>query len=149
MDSMIIRSGKIEDIAQISYLWLQMINETKLGNNPNVEWWKTMCSNLINMKDLYFLVIAEIKDKIIGFIDGIIYSEPSTGKIHGIAQNFYVLPEYRQTNTSSKLYRYILKIGKQKGVQIVEFFCSNPEYWAKKGYKDAKVMLRRELICPG
>lgn len=145
MNELIIRAGTREDIEQISRLWLQMIDEANLGNTPNVEWWKNMFNNLIGMKDLYFILVAEFQGKIVGFIDAMFYPEPQDGKIHGMAQGFFILPEYRGTKAGPELYRHIYKIGHRMKVQVATFFCSDPDYWIKKGYVEQKALLRRNI----
>jgi GNAT superfamily N-acetyltransferase len=83
--------------------------------------------------------------KIVGFIDGIIYPEPATGKVHGVGQCFYVMPEYRKTNVGVRLYRAILKIAKEYKVSIIEFTTFNKDFWLKKGYTEIKTTIVREL----
>ena len=143
----VIRLGTQEDITQISKLWLQMVNELRPGLKPNVSWWQTMCRNFMDATNLYTVIVALDKSTIIGFVDGFIFPEPATGKAHGVAQHFFILPEYRKTNIAQRLYLQILKLAKQKKASCVEFFCfsDNKEFWLKKNYKEMRIMMRKEL----
>ncbi len=148
MENLVIRLGNKKDVEQISKLWFQMVNELRPDWKPNINWWKKMCYALLDMKDFYSIAVAEIKGEIVGFMDGLAFPEPSTGKLHGVAQHFYILPKYRKSNVALKLYRYVLRLAQERKVEIFEFFCfsDNKDFWSKKGYKEIRTMMRRNYV---
>lgn len=140
----IIRLGTHEDVVFIAYLWEQMVKESMPEYTPNRLWWENMCRNLLST-GIYWIVVAESKGLIVGFIDGFVYPEPSTGMTHLVGQHFYLLPEYRKSGLGGRLYRTLMKIGKEKGAQKQEFFCfcADQNRWAKKGFQPIRTMMRR------
>jgi len=141
---MIVRSGNKEDIKQVGRLWLQMIAELSPSLTPNVEWWKEMANNLFDA-GAYYLVVAEEDGVLKGFIDGMLFPEPSTGKIHGVGQHMYVRPNYRNTFIAARLYKKLVRALQDNGATILELFCFDNEkpLWEKKGYKPLRQLMRR------
>jgi GNAT superfamily N-acetyltransferase len=138
-----IGSNRIKDI---SNLWLALVKELAPDYTPNRDWWCDMAENLIKT-DVYHILAYESGSKLIGFIDFFIYPEPSTGKIHGVGQHFYVLPEYRYTGISGKLYRSAIKYGKDHGAEMMEFCCfyADINKWQRKGYIPLRAIMRRSI----
>ena len=93
-------------------------------------------------------MLAESADgKIVGFIDGLAFPEPSTGMMHGVGQHMYISPEYRNTSVALKIYRRIMQVARHFKVKNWEFFCAadNTELWTKKGYIPQRIMMRRRV----
>lgn len=145
---MIIRRGQIGDVLKVSRLWLKMVNELAPDYTPNVEWWRSHAEQFLKNGN-YSMFVAEEGGKLVGFLDFFLFYEPSTGKLHGIGQHFYVIPEYRGNCVSGKLYRNTVKAMKEKGCKVMELFCFDNEktMWEKKGFVLKRMLLRRELSC--
>lgn len=145
---MIVRPGDKTDIEQVSRLWLQMVAELSPSSTPNIDWWKEIAGNLFDTK-VYYLVVAEEDGFLKGFIDGILYPEPATGKLHGVGQHMYVRPGYRRSITAPRMYRKLIKALRENGATVLELFCFNEEktLWEKKGYKPLRQLMRREVKC--
>lgn len=123
-----------------------MVRELAPEYTPNVEWWREHAKRFLSA-GTYQAFVAEDGGRIVGFLDGFIFPEPSTGKLHGVGQHFYVLPEYRGTSAAGLLYRHLLKTARESGCQVIELFCFDREksFWLKKGYKPVRSMVRREI----
>jgi len=145
---MIVREGSKSDIEQVSRLWLQMIVELSPSLTPNVEWWKEIANNLFNA-GIYYLIVAEEEGILKGFIDGMLFPEPSTGRVHGVGQHMYVRPNYRKAIVAPRLYRKLIKVLRNNGATVLELFCFNNEraFWEKKGYRPLRQLMRREVKC--
>lgn len=142
-----VRLAEPEDIQKVSDLWLKMVNEIYPDNTPRPDWWIEICKALMATAR-YCIVVAENNDgKIIGFIDGFTFPEPSTGMIHGVGQHMYIEPDYRNTMVAMKIYRKIMKVAKLLKVQMWEFYCTpdNSTFWKKKGFNIQRIMMRRSL----
>ena len=142
---MIIRQGMVTDIFELSRLWLQMVKELCPQFAPNVSWWRELAQKCFQGGN-YFVLVAEIDNKIIGFIDWFMYPEPSTGKIHAVGQHFFVIPEERKKSISGTLYKKMMNISKKQGAQITELFCFDKEinFWKNHKFNPIRSMLRRE-----
>ena len=145
---MIIRTATKEDAYKVSCLWEQMVNESRPDFTPNREWWEKMFISFMNTPIIkYNVVVAEYEGELVGFIDGFVFPEPSTGKVHGVGQHFYILPEHRQSTIAGRLYVDIVGIALRSGAEVLEFFCF-PEgipFWSKRGFTTARIMMRREV----
>jgi GNAT superfamily N-acetyltransferase len=141
-----IRVATKEDAHQISILWKDMVMEARPNWNPNAYDWQKMCEDLL-CSGIYHIVVFEHNKTIVGFIDGMIFPEPSTGKKHGVAQHFYVVPEHRGTGVSGKLYEEILFVAMQNGATILELFCfpEMEKYWQDRGFETKRLMMRRPI----
>lgn len=138
---MIIRAIDKTEIDLVAVLWLKMVKELDSTLNPNVEWWKAHVYEFLKYD--YFMLVAEIDKKIVGFIDFIMFAEPTTSKFHCIGQHFYVLSEYRNSSVAGRLYKAVVKLSKKFGAQHWELFCSKNELpmWKKLGYQQRKFIL--------
>lgn len=144
----IIRYARPHDVEEIASLWERMVKELKPDYAPNVSWWAGMAKVLLNT-DAYRCLTAvdDCTGRIIGFLDGFLYPEPSTGKLHAVGQHFYVLPEYRGTSTAGRLYKEAIRAARAAGSTVLEFFCFPAEqsFWENKGYAPTRMMMRRSL----
>jgi len=143
-----IREATKDDVENISILWEMMVNEMRPELTPNKNWWASMCKSFLAQETTgYKIVVAQKEDEIIGFVDGFIFPEPSTGKIHGVGQHFFILPEYRKGSAAAGLYKTIVSIAIKKGAEVLEFFCfpEGMKFWGKRGYKLTRCMMRREI----
>lgn len=146
MKDFTIRQATKDDIPKIVELWEQMVNEARGQWLPNKDIWAAMAVQLMQ-SGMYHLLVAEEKGEMIGFIDGMMFNEPSTGKMHGVGQHFFIKPEHRKSMVGGELYREIMVIALSKGAEILEFFCF-PEMikeWVKRGFFPARILMRREV----
>ncbi len=148
---MIIRYAKLEDVEMIARLWEEMVKEMKPEFKPNVKWWADMAKKLI-VTEIYNILVAidwhNHRAYLAGFMDFFIYPEPATGKIHGVAQHFYVRPKHRNANVASRLYRTAIKYGRSQNVEILELFCFIEEQamWKRKGFEPFRALMRRSYV---
>jgi len=139
-----IRRAEVEDIDAVALLWLKMVKELAPTFTPNLEWWKEMAVKLFDT-EIYVSFVAEVDGEIVGFVDGFIFNEPSTGKIHGVGQHLYITPEYRNDIRTSLLLKYIMQAGKEAGATVFELFSFKEQepLWIKKGFLPKRTLLRR------
>ena len=148
---MIIRHATKDDAYEVSLLWEKMVKEMRPEFTPNRGWWEKMMIALIESPTVqYTVIVAERQGEIIGFIDGLIFPEPSTGKIHGVGQHFFILPKYRHSSIAGRLYGSIVGHALKKKAEVLEFFCSpeNIQFWNKRGYGLMRCVMRKETqLC--
>jgi GNAT superfamily N-acetyltransferase len=145
---MIYRQATEKDLVRIGELWKEMVNEMRPEWTPNAELWVGMGKSLFEQQLInYTIIIAEEAGKIVGFVDGMIFHEPSTDKKHGVGQHFYVIPKYRKTRVAAKLYEEIVSVAVLADVDILEFFCfqEDLEFWGRRGYGLVRCLVRREV----
>jgi len=140
-----IRIATKKDLYEVSKLWIEMSKELVPEREPNVEQWIEMCSNLFDA-GMYYLVVYEVRE-ILGFVDGMVFDEPSTGQKHATAQHYYVLPEYRKTKIASLLYNKAIEIGIEKKATAVGIYClpEMEQFWNDKGFKKKQIVMERGL----
>lgn len=138
-----IRMATKEDVGNISLLWEKMVLSMRPGWQPSREVWEGMCIAMMD-SGFYSVLVVEKDKNIVGFADGMMFPEPSTGKMHGVGQHFFILPEYRGM-LGGELYREIISLALEKGAEVLEFFCFPEElpFWNRHGYQPARIMVRR------
>jgi len=144
----IIRYARPHDVEEIASLWERMVKELKPDYAPNVSWWVGMARTLLKSEAYYALTAVDDETgRIIGFLDGFLYPEPSTGKLHGVGQHFFLIPEYRKTSIAGRLYREAVRKARAAGATVLEFFCFPAEqpFWESKGYAPVRMIMRRDL----
>lgn len=141
-----IRYAEKEEIGAVSGLWLQMVKEAAPDYAPNVEWWVKMAEGLFDTGN-YRIAVAESDTGIIGFLDWMLYPEPSTGKIHAVGQHFFVLHEHRDKDIAGRLYKRVVRDMKRY-TQAIDLFCFETErrFWQKKGYRPKRFLMRRSHV---
>ncbi len=146
MSDLIIRLATHKDIEVVSRLWESMVLEKSPENKPDRNGFETQISNLFNL-GTYYIVVAEIKNNIVGFIDGMHYDEPETGRHQSIAPHLYVTPGMRGTDVAFRLMRYILELVREYKVTEIEFPCyvSDADFWIKKGFTIKRLLMSREV----
>lgn len=117
-NKIIFRKAKLKDLKEINNLE-KKLSELHVEKNPNIN---CICKNYFsedyikNLNDKGLLVIAEDKNKIIGFANGKIINKGDDVKIkkHKIfyLDTIYVKKSYRKTNVGSKLHNLLLEHGK-------------------------------------
>ncbi len=140
-----IRPATADDLSEIAILWKQMVLEKRPSWFPDVNIWMLMAKQLM-ATDIYTLLVGVVDGKIVGFVDGMIFVEPSTGKKHGVGQHFYVIPDHRGM-IGGLLYKEIVYEAVKNNVEILEFFSFPEEVnsWFKRGYSIARCLMRREI----
>ena len=140
-----IYKADVFDIEELSHLWLNMIYEVVPSPNPRVDWWKSYIEEFMK-NDLYHCYYAEIDDKVVGFMDAMLYPDPITGKLYAQCMHTYVLPEYRPDATFV-LYKKVLNEGRKHKVDAFELNCFDPtkSFWEKHGMKCFGYHMRKDL----
>lgn len=148
---MIIRDATIEDLPEMSGLWVSMLKETNPEVAPNAEWWKQsqkeMMENRDNMGVHYYPYVAIVNDRMVGFIIGILYSDATASQSVALGQDFYVLPDWRNTSISEGLYGKLVRMGKSLKADCIEMTCFEDqlEFWGNSGYSVQKYCIRRPM----
>lgn len=141
-----IRLANKTDLLKVSRLWLYMVQELDVDKSlePNVTWWRDHAAKFMDSGN-YFMQVAELGGKIVGFIDYFIFPEPATSKLHCVGQHFYVLPEYRRAVISGKLWKLAIQQSKKLGAQVHELFCFESEkpFWQKHGFVLKRCLVRK------
>ena len=139
-----IRQANQKDIFKVSLLWLRMVRELAPELKPNVNWWRSHCERFIGSGD-YFLYVAEIEGKMVGFIDFFMFAEPATSKYHCIGQHFFVLFKHRKSNVAGRLYKKVLTESAKFGAQSWELFCFEKErpVWERHGFNLRRCLMRK------
>ena len=143
MKDLTIRLAENKDIEEVGKLWIKMVKELNPEHTPNIDWWHRLTGELLKTEDTYYLTVAEKDNTIIGFLDALKFYNPTTGKLHGIGQSFYVLPEHRNAKISVKIYKFVLNIAKEQHIEILELITPLKDFWKKKGYNETtKTMVK-------
>ena len=137
-----IRLATTEDVKEISALWEKMVLSMRPEWEPRRDIWEAMCVAMLD-SGYYSILVAEKDNKIVGFVDGLVTPEPASGKIHGVGQHFFIVPEYRGM-LGGELYREIVSLALKKGAEVLEFFCFPEEltFWQRHGYQAGRIMVR-------
>jgi GNAT superfamily N-acetyltransferase len=140
---LIIRQATPKDITKVSQLWLYLTKEQVKDCCPNVSWWCDRIFRMMKTPD-YFMLVAEEGDDILGFIDLILFDEPTDSKRHAVGQHFYVLPEKRGTKVSAKLWKTILDLIRDR-VEVLDAMCGEKQqkFWEKRNFKQKFSMMQK------
>lgn len=140
----------IDVINQIGDLWVKMLNETMalsgIRIKPDLISFKEWLTNqIINNRNGYacFYAVDE-NNRVIGFIDGILYYDFTKSIKMGCGNHFYVLPEYRGF-LSIKLLRKLINLGKQLGIKEMGLvtWSKTVNQWKRFGFhKERYIMIR-------
>lgn len=141
-----IRDANINDLPEMSGLWVSMLKETNPEGKPNVEWWLE-CQKEMMTLDTYYLYVATEDKKMVGFITGILYPDATTGERVAFGQEFYVIPERRNDKISEALYGKLVRMGKSLNADCIEMTCfqGQMKFWLNKGYEMQKYCIRRPM----
>ena len=141
-----IREATIDDIGDMALLWRMMIKEIKPESKPNMQWWLAFQKEMMEA-NIYGSYVATIEGVMVGFICGIIYPDSITGDLVGFGQEFYVMPEFRDSRASKLLYRSLIRMAKEKGANTLEMSCfeGQLELWQSKGFDIHKYHVRRKI----
>ncbi len=148
MDEVSIEFCLEKDIDSVGLLWLDMVNEMMPNEKPRMDWWLKIAKHLYGT-GMYSIVIARYMERIIGFIDYVLFPEPSTGEYHGVAQCLYVVPEYRnKKRISFNMVRMAIRNSKIRGAKKIEFFVMHDDQkkWIRRGYYPYRTMMRRNHV---
>lgn len=138
--------GNEKSLEAVTDLWVEMVKESRPDWKPSKEVWMAMAGSML-MGDTYMQLLAIEKERIVGFLDFMLFTEPSTGKLHCVGQHLYVKPEYRGSSAGSRIYREWTRICKASKVQVMELFSFEDEIdrWDKVGFMPVRVLMRKEL----
>lgn len=143
---MIIRRALVTDLFELSRLWLGMVKEDDPALTPDLQMWRDYVVGLMGYKG-YFMFVAEEDNRLVGFIDYVMQSEPGKGILIAIINYFYVLPEFRKTGISGQLWKTAIDSAKEnKAVEFVSIcFPKRYEFWKKHGFEQQSIGIRRVI----
>ncbi len=142
------RLANKEDIPDITEMWKAMVNELHPDYSPREDWFEGMLENVFNSPMEMVVILAEngTADDPIGFIDGIKFPDPATGKIVGLCQYFYIYPEYRGQGIATGLLGELLRQAAKHGCEEIRITCgpAKLEEYMKRGFEPIQIILRGE-----
>ena len=140
-----VRAATIDDLEEMSELWINMMTEINPKPTSNKEWWLNYHREMMKT-DVYYAFVA-FDDKMIGYIAGQFYPDATTGELVAFGHDFFILPEYRDTEIASKLYGKLVRTGKAGKADAIEMTCfeGQIELWKSKGYDIQKYHMRRAM----
>lgn len=136
-----------EDLSVTQQLWLDMVKEKRPDWSPRSDWWLVLAEELLRSGTYTQLVaIDSTAMEAAGFLDFLVFPEPSTGKIHMVGQHLYVRPEYRGSSAALRLIRAAKKKAGKQGASVVELFAFSDEVdqWTKVGFSPVRILMRSE-----
>ena len=141
-----VREAIVSEVEDIVDLWLKMGTELHPEATPDKDAWVRLIQGLYK-SGKYRIVVAEEAGRLIGFVDGLVYYEPSTGQETGISQFIYVLPEYRMTDVAPRLYDLIVKIVNGAGAMVIQTTCDarTKGMWERKGFVVERFIMSKKV----
>jgi GNAT superfamily N-acetyltransferase len=142
----IIRRALVTDVFELSRLWKGFALESSSELKPNLQMWRDYITGLMNYQG-YLMFVAEVDDEIVGFIDYVIQPEPGKGVWIAIINFFYVLPEFRNTEVSGKLWKACIESARENKIQEFSSICfpSRLEFWKKHGFEQQTFGIRKVI----
>jgi hypothetical protein len=140
----LIREAGIDDIEEMGILWRLMMKEIQPEKDVLSKYWEGYQSEMI-VTSMYHGLVVFVDDVMVGFVTALIYEDLLTGKKSLFGQDFYLIPELRNSRIARSLYRKMLELGKSQKVEIYEGMCyeGQLEMWKRKGCKVYKYHVRR------
>jgi len=126
-----------------------MTNDLTPGCNPRLDWWMNYTNSLLRSGD-YRVIVYRYNDRIIGFVDGFLLKEPSSGELHGVVQYLYVLSEFRIHSVAGKeLYKAIIRYFIECHTDTIDFMCPCEDVlkWERRNSKPVYIVMRRRIKC--
>jgi GNAT superfamily N-acetyltransferase len=144
---MIIRQGIEADLHKVSRLWREMAIEENPLYDPNSDEWRKNATNLMRNHKGYVVIVAELGNRIIGFVDYALEPISATNKLTAIGGSFYVQPEFRDGNTAKEIYEKAVEIGKSRDMKAIMLNCTESlkQYWINRGFSPYRVIMFREV----
>lgn len=141
-----ITRATIDDLDEMSVLWSLMVKEINPGTKLNPDWWVELQKDIIELNHCR-AYIAKINNLIVGYILGMLLPDAMSGQIVAFGQEFYIMPEFRDSSMASGLYSRLVKDGKKNGAEVIEMICFKDQLqmWEAKGYEVCKYHIRRAL----
>ena len=142
-----IRRVSFEELTKVADLWVKMVLETRPDWKPRKDWWLAMAENLMDNGNYYVLAIND-HGVFKGFLDCILFPEPSTGKIHAVGQHFFVEKELRRTGLAGIMYQKMVKaVSNEHDFDYVDLFCFQGQkpFWENRGFKQVRCLMRKDV----
>lgn len=136
-----IRQATVEDIDEISSLWLEFMGEVYPAEKPSVAMFMSQL-RLLMAAPSYVMFVVEAGGKIVGYEDGYLSESPFFGGLIGCGSNgFYVRPEYR--GVGLKMFRELEQWGVDRGVIGGRLTCipDMVDVFKKLGFKPIEVLM--------
>ena len=144
---MIIERATEFDLEEVALLWEKAVLEIHSSYIPNKEWWKTRTQVFMNTPGIRYVmfVTRNNNNKVVGFVDGSIHPEPTTGLFHAIGHHLFVLPEYRGS-IGGQLYKtFITYVLNFEDVKVMDAAVSlkSKSFWVKRNFEVFHYLIRR------
>ena len=137
--------ANVADLPELSVLWEAMIKEVMPDARPNHAWWMRYVAEYFKHSD-YKCFKAKDCGVTVGFIDGMLFADPSIGEVTAHGLNFYVLPVYRGI-VGARLYLKLVKEGKARGAKYIDLICykNTTPLWEEFGMNAVRRIMRKEI----
>lgn len=143
----VVRKAEREDIPRISVLWALWVRSVDPENgNPDIDAFVDFQMRIMGLPEFHYFV-AEVDGRMVGFVNGFIDVQPSTGKKIGCSEQLYVLPEFRGSQVGGMLFRRMVESANESGAEVLALQCrpEKKDFWEKKGFKVKKITLEKDL----
>lgn len=157
MEKLVIRKATIADVDAVQNLNNGLLNyEMEHGFDSYVKDWALSEASKNYFLDLIknqFVVVAEVDDKIIGYIAGSVYEDLSYSYYEGITaevNNMFILEEFRRYGIGSKLMNSFFTWCNSKNAKRVMVTASSKNekainFYRQLGYNDINLTLKKDL----
>lgn len=151
-DKTIIRQATVWDAYAIVDMWEEEVSELKIkfmvcNEEEKQRFFISLIKKLQNC--LYKILVAECKNKIIGFVMGNVRSDEygNPNRI-GLCEHIYLKPEYRNNYTFKKMLTKLMAYSKIIGIQQVQFYTKYDKkiikFYERLGYEPVQVLFGKE-----
>jgi GNAT superfamily N-acetyltransferase len=143
---MIIRRALVTDIFELSRLWAGFVHESEPTMAPDLVMWRNFIVGLMGYQG-YFMFVAELDNELIGFIDYAMQPEPGKGIWIAAINYFYVLPDFRDTEVSGKLWRAAIESARENKAKEFSSICFPDRlgFWEKHGFEKQFIGIRKVI----
>lgn len=135
-----------DEVESVAELWLSMGLELHPQSTPSRETWIELTQGLFR-SGKYHIVVAEHEGQLVGFVDGFVYLEPTSGQLTGISQYIYIMPAYRMGDVAPRMYELIQRLVNGDGAQTVLITAElqTKRMWERKGFVVEKYIMRKQV----
>lgn len=113
-----LRPATIDDILDMSKLWVALVMEENPNANPDSQRWIDIERKMFDLKDYYAFVVEE-NGNVVGFNDGLLLTDLETNEPYIQGGSFYVLPQYRKGPCGIKLHRNSFQVARNIGAKFL------------------------------
>lgn len=124
-DSFTFREAVREDIAELGKLHAITWAETYNAANPNIELRRSQWEKAFNEENdgsWFCIVIANMKNELVGFAKGKTYQDKNSPGLHGELNKIYLLNDYQRLGLGKKLFQRVVQKFLKMGVNSMVLF---------------------------